>query len=160
TDSVYINTDRRIIGLPSERVVYDAGSNIVSRQTYDYDWDGNYFSPQQPSTNYDSDNFPSWFISGRGNLVAVRRFDCTNNTSAYNNDLAMYIKSNGYNMAGSNIWTADASGHTANISYSDNFSDSSKNQNALGYPTAVTDADGYSSTAQYNYDFGAITRTH
>src|SRR5205807_9289349 len=76
------------------------------------------------------------------------------------NDVAIYIQSNGYNMAGSNIWTADASGHTTNINYGDNFSDSSKNQSTLGYPTTVTDPDGYSSTAQYNYDFGAITRTH
>jgi YD repeat-containing protein len=27
------------------------------------------------------------------------------------------------------------------------------------YPTQVTDADGFSSTTQYNYDFGAVTRT-
>src|SRR5258708_27924685 len=63
-------------------------------------------------------------------------------------------------MAGSNIWTEDASWHRTQISYSDAFSDGNNSRNTLAFPTRVTDPDGYSSTAQYNFDFGAITRTH
>ncbi|HXM48522.1 MAG TPA: hypothetical protein VN956_11815 [Pyrinomonadaceae bacterium] len=34
------------------------------------------------------------------------------------------------------------------------------NQGTLAYATTVTDPDGYSSGAEYKYDYGAITRTH
>jgi len=63
-------------------------------------------------------------------------------------------------MAGSNVWTADASGHTTSINYGDNFSDNNNSRNTLAYATTVTDPDGYSSVAQYNFNFGAITLTH
>ena len=33
------------------------------------------------------------------------------------------------------------------------------NRNTFAYPTTVTDADGFSSFVQYNFDFGATTRT-
>jgi RHS repeat-associated protein len=158
-DSEYF--DRRIIGLPFERLVYDGPTgHLMTRQIYHYDWGDNYFSTQQPSTNYDVTNYPSWFVAGRGNLTAVRRYNCADDSAAYDDNQAVWIQLNGYNMAGSNIWTADASGHTTNINYGDNFSDSTRNQNTLAFPTTVTDPDGYSSSAQYNYDFGAITRTH
>jgi len=90
---------------------------------------------------------------GRANLVAVRRYDCTNNTTAYADNQAIWTQRNGYNMAGSNVWTKDASGHTTSISYADS-------GNTLAYPTMVTDPDGYASSAEYNYNFGAITLTH
>src|SRR5204863_656795 len=70
-DSVYI--DRRIFGLPYERVVYDGPSgNVKSRSIFHYDWDSPSFVTDHPSTGYDLDGYPSTFISGRGNLVAVR----------------------------------------------------------------------------------------
>lgn len=158
SDSAYL--DRRIIGLPLELIVYDASSNIVAKQDYQYDWGDSFFSTQQPSTNFDATNYPSSFRIGRGNLSAVRRFDCTNSTTAANSSLAIYTQRIGHNAAGLTISTLDADGHTTTIGYGDNFSDSSKNQGTLAYATSVTDPDGYSSSAQYNYDFGAITLTH
>ncbi|HUS09111.1 MAG TPA: S8 family serine peptidase, partial [Pyrinomonadaceae bacterium] len=159
-DAVYL--DRRIIGLPYERVVYDGPTgNIVSRLVFNYDWPDPYFSAQAPSTNYDSANYPSSFIVGRGNLVAVNRADCTNNTTAYDGSLSIWADLRGYNMAGANVWQQDALGHRTNVSYADAFSDAAKNSlNTLAYPTQYTDAAGNSSTVQYNYDFGAVTRTH
>jgi RHS repeat-associated protein len=158
SDSAYL--DRRIIGLPLEQIVYDASSNIVAKQDYQYDWGDSFFSTQQPAINFDATNYPSSFRIGRGNLSAVRRFDCTNSTTAANSSLAIYTQRVGHNAAGLPVSTLDADGHTTTIGYGDNFSDSSKNQGTLAYATTVTDPAGYSSTAQYNYDFGAITLTH
>ncbi|MEO7970852.1 MAG: S8 family peptidase, partial [bacterium] len=159
-DSVYI--DKRIIGLPYERVVYDGASgNPVSRSLFLYDWADPYFSAQAPSTNYDSDNYPSSSIVGRGNLVAVFRYDCSTATTAYDDNLGIWSERYGYNMAGSMIWSQDAAGNRTNLSYSDAFSvDSNNGRNTLAYVTQVTDPEGNSSTAEYNYDFGAVTRTH
>jgi len=157
SDSTYL--DRRIIGLPLERDVYDANGNIVAKQDYQYDWGDSYFSSAQPSTNFDATNYSSSFRLGRANLTAIRRYDCTNSTTAADASLAVYTQRIGYNLAGSTVFTQDTSGHTTSIDYTDNFSDSNKNQNTLAYPKTVTDADGYSSRAQYNYDFGAITLT-
>jgi len=159
-DADYIN--RRIIGLPYEKLVYDGPTgNIVSRAIFHYDWGSPYLSPQAPSTGYDSANYPSSFIVGRGNLVAVRRYNCTNNTTAYDENQGVWAQLIRYNMAGSPIVVEDASWHQTTISYTDSFSDTSKNTlNTLAYPTSVTDHDGYSATTQYNFDFGAVTRTH
>jgi YD repeat-containing protein len=156
-DSQYV--DRRIIGLPYERMIYDGPTgNLMSRQIYHYDWGGEYFSSQTPSTNYDAANYPSWFIGGRGNLVGVKRYDCQNNTTAYDENLASWVQLNGYNMAGSMIWSQDGSGHRTNIGYGDSFSDGNNGRNTLAYPTTVTDPDTYSAYSQYNYDFGARTQ--
>ena len=43
--------------------------------------------------------------------------------------------------------------------YADSFSDS-VNRNTFAYPTTITDQEGNTATTQYNYDFGAVTRTH
>jgi RHS repeat-associated protein len=158
SDSTYV-VDHRLIGLPLERDVYDANGNVVAKQDYQYDWGDSYFSSAQPSTNFDATNYSSTFRLGRANLTAIRRYDCTNSTTAADASLAVYTQRIGYNLAGSTVFTQDGSGHTTSIDYTDNFSVSSKNQNTLAYPKTVTDPDGYSSTAQYNYDFGAITLT-
>jgi RHS repeat-associated protein len=157
-EAVYLN--RRIIGLPYEQLVYDGPTgNLVSRKIFHYDWGAPYLSPQAPGTHYDSVNYPSSFIVGRGNLVQVRRYDCQDGTTAYNESLAVPVQTNHYNMAGSNVWSEDANGHRAVISFADSFSDGNITRNTLAYPTAATDPDNFSSTAQYNYDFGAVTRT-
>ena len=159
-DAVYL--DRRIIGLPYEKVIYDAPTgNIVSRSIFHYDWGDPYFNGQGPSTNYDSNGYPSSFIVGRGNLVAVQRFNCTNNTTAYDGNQSVWAQLNGYNMAGAKAWVQDAAGHRTTVSYFDNFSIAANNNlNTMAYPSQVTDPDGNYSTFQYNYDFGAVTRTH
>lgn len=157
-DADYIN--RRLIGLPYEHLIYDGPTgNVMSRLIFHYDWGNQYFATQMPSTNYDSTNYPSSFIMGRGNLVGVQRYDCTNNTTAYDGNLARWVQLNGYNMAGSRTWTEDGSWHHTAFNYSDAFSVSSNNSlNTLAYVTTVTDPGGFSSTSQHNYDFGGITR--
>src|SRR5205814_1030815 len=63
-----------------------------------------------------------------------------------------------YDTDGSPLFTRDALNHQTTLSYADSFSDTI-NRNTFAYPTMATDADGFSSTVQYNYDFGATTRT-
>jgi hypothetical protein len=59
------------------------------------------------------------------------------------------------------VWSQDALGHRTSVSYGDSFSVTARNSlNTLAYATQVTDAEGNSATAEYNYDFGAVTRTH
>jgi len=55
-------------------------------------------------------------------------------------------------------FTRDHLWHQTFFNYQDSFSDGN-NRNTFAYRTTVTDPDGFNSTAQYNYDFGAVTRT-
>jgi YD repeat-containing protein len=79
----------------------------------------------------------------------VRRYDVTN-TSQYT------TTSSKHNTAGAVVSTTDASTHTTQFSYADSFSDS-VSRNTFAYVTTVTDPDGYTATAKYNFDFGAAT---
>jgi YD repeat-containing protein len=63
----------------------------------------------------------------------------------------------GHNTAGSTTFARDPLQHQTSLSYADSFSDY-VNRNTFAYPTTVTDADGYSSTTQYHYDMGVLTR--
>src|SRR6185503_18252513 len=63
-----------------------------------------------------------------------------------------------YYVTGTPASATDPATHTSNINYTDAFSDS-VNRNTFAYPTTMTDADGFSSYVQYNFDFGATTRT-
>lgn len=147
-------TDRRIIGLPFERVVFDGPSgSMMSRVVYHYDWGHPYSYAQSPSTQYDSTNYPSGFIHGRGNLVAVRRYDAN---APYDEYKAVWAQLNGYDMAGSTVWTQDGWGHQTNINYADSFSDGNDSRNTRAYPTQVADPDNATQTTQYNYATGAV----
>jgi len=160
-------TDRRIIGLPSAQYVYDGngyvysggtynnpGEILFSKVTYDYDLGGEFQVHQGPPVRHDTTNYGSGFVQGRGNLNRMRRWDVTDP-----NNLAKAAENKtGYNTSGSVIFTRDPLNHQTSISFNDSFSDL-VNHNTFAYPTMVTDADNYSSTVQYNYDFGAVTRT-
>ncbi len=101
---------------------------------------------------HDNTNYTASFYSGRANLSSVKRFDVTN--------ISLFTSSTmNYNTAGSTLTAIDLLGHTSSLSYADNFSDGNNGRNTLAYPTTATDADSFSSTAQYNFDFGAVTRT-
>ncbi|MEK6281606.1 MAG: hypothetical protein AABN95_14725 [Acidobacteriota bacterium] len=63
-----------------------------------------------------------------------------------------------YNTAGAVVATIDSLGHQTGVSYADSFSDGNNSRNTFAYPTTVTDAGGFSSDLQYNYDFGARTQ--
>jgi YD repeat-containing protein len=156
-DSAYLT--RRIIGLVDGVYVYDAAGNLASKVRYDYDW------PQYPdllqatpdtATQHDDANYGQSFCYGRANKVWEMRYDVTDPDNTAKGTDTIYE----YYTTGSVIYARDPSGHAVNISYTDSFFDAAKNSlNTFAYPTTVTDADGFASTSQYNYDFGAVTRT-
>jgi YD repeat-containing protein len=142
--------DRRVLGLVRERIVYDSNNNPQSKLGYDYDWSDTYWeATPQPATQHESGSDPA----GRGNLCRIGRWDVTD-INNFDKATRSYIK---YNRTGSVIRKEDHYGHGSSFSYADAFSDS-VNRNTFAYPTTVTDADGFSSYVQYNYDFGAMTR--
>jgi YD repeat-containing protein len=151
-DATYL--DRRIIGLLLRQTVYDGSWNLKAKTEYYYDWGSEHMQdlPAAP-TQHDS-AYGAGFIAGRGNLCDVIRFDATDP----NNWSKVTESKYGYNNAGLPTFTRDALWHQNFFSYTDSFSDS-VNRNTFAYPTTITDADGYQSFAQYNYDFGATTRT-
>lgn len=154
-DAAYI--DRRIIGLPSLQTVYDGSGTLAGKIWFDYDWPASsshlVATPQnavQHDSSYDID-----FYAGRGNLMRVVRFDLTDPNNAAGKATEYKY---GYDTNGSLVLTRDHLWHSTLFSYQDSFSDST-NRNTFAYPTTVTDSDGFSSTMQYNFDFGAVTRT-
>ena len=149
--------DRRIIGLVSAIQVIDHATNsYVSKTTFDYDWGGEYLvATPQTATRHDSANYGSGFVTGRGNLSAAWRWDVTD---INNPAKAIAGTRSAYNMTGSVVFSRDALGHQTSVSYTDAFSDQT-NRNSFAYPTTITDAASFARTVQYNYDFGAVTRT-
>jgi RHS repeat-associated protein len=145
--------DRRIIGLTAWQETYEGESTLVSRLEYAYDWVAGYMSATAPTVQHDTANYGSSFSLGRGILVAVYRYDVSNMPQG------IWIKTFGYNLAGETVWTADPAGHRTSFSYADSFSDTDPNRGTtLAYPTTITNADIYSSTVQYNFYTGAVTR--
>ncbi|MDQ2975644.1 MAG: hypothetical protein M3R69_09575, partial [Acidobacteriota bacterium] len=149
-----IYTDRRIIGLVFGQYVYDGGGALQSKQLYHRDWDGYWLVDQGAGVGHDNANYGVGFVNGRANLVLVERYDVQ-----YPDDQTRVLSvKTGYDTNGSVIFSGDGMWHRSDISYADAFSDG-VNRNTFAFPTTVTDPDGFSSTAQYNYDFGAGTRT-
>lgn len=141
-------TDRRILGLPSERLLYQGAvsSTPVSRVEFIYDTlasiQGNDVPVQHDST-YDGD-----FVN-RGNVFQVKRYNVDSPSEST-------ITETKYNTAGAAVLLKDAAGHQTQISYTDSFSDGIA-RTTLAYPTTVTDPDNYTATAKYNFDFGSPT---
>ena len=144
--------DRRVLGLLREVIVYDGNSQPQSKVWYDYDWDTTEYwaATPQPATHHDA----SGVARGRGNLVWIGRWDVSD-INNFDRHTHTTIK---YNRTGSVIKVDDHYGAGSVISYGDSFSDA-VNRNTFAYPTTVTDADGYVSTIQYNFDIGAVTKT-
>lgn len=158
--STYINSTRRIIGLVSLRQVYEvngATETLISKEDYFYDTTATGFlvAPSAVPVQHDEVNFGASFKLGRGNLWNVRHWDVTDPTNA---GKALTNKT-GYSTTGAVIFTRDHLNHEAQISYDDSFSDGVNTRHTFAYPTTATDADSYSSTSQYDYDMGALTRT-
>ncbi|HEV2833744.1 MAG TPA: LamG-like jellyroll fold domain-containing protein, partial [Pyrinomonadaceae bacterium] len=150
TNAVY--TDRRIIGLVSEKQLYEGninnGGTLMSKLAFFYDESGSLQGADAP-VQHDNTNYSAAFVTGRANLSSVKRYDVTNLSS-------FTTTRTKYNTAGAVVSSIDALNHAVQISYSDSFSDRG-NLNTLAYPTTVADADGYVSTTKYDYDFGAVT---
>jgi YD repeat-containing protein len=147
-------TSSRIIGLPGERTLYEVDPNtqtetLMSKVGFQYDESGSIQGTDAP-VQHDNTNYSASFVSGRANLSSLKRYDATN-TSQFT------TTSSKYNTAGAVVFTSDPLNHTVSVSYADSFSDGNNSRNTLAYPTTVTDPDGYSSTAKYNFDFGAVT---
>jgi YD repeat-containing protein len=148
-DSVYI--DKRIVGLPREIQVYDQNNQPVSKTWFDYDWGGDFWAPlPAAATQHDA----SGDYTGRGLLCWIGRWD-TLDVNNFDKTQRFQFR---YNRTGSLIRQSDPLWHEVNLSYTDSFSDGNNSRNTFAYPTTVTDADGFSSSVQYNFDFGAKTR--
>ena len=152
TNTVY--TDRRIIGLVSDKLLYEgninSGGTLRSKLGFFYDESGSLQDTASPPVQHDNGNYHAGFVTGRGNLSSVKRYDVTNT-------LQFTTTSTKYNKTGAVISSTDASNHIVQISYSDSFSDGNNSRNTFAYPTTVTDPDGFKSTTKYNFDFGAVT---
>jgi RHS repeat-associated protein len=148
--------EARLIGLPLAQRVYDGNGQLLSKVSYGYDWKDNYFVAQGPSIQHDSTNYSSTYVTGRGNLSAILRWDVT---TPDDGNKAVWQSLIGYNMAGSRVWMSDGAGRRVDYTYSDSFSDGNNTRNTLAYVTELKDGDRYSTTTQYNYDTGATTRT-
>src|SRR6266508_3806400 len=150
-----VYTGRRIIGLPSAEYLYDGNNTLFSKVTSEYDLGGEFLAHQGPPIQHDTANYGSGFVQGRGDLNRKRRWDVIDP----DNPSAASEYGTGYNTSGSVVFTRDPLDHQTSFSYADSFSDGQNNRNTYAYPTTLTDPDTFTSTVQYNYDFGAVTQT-
>ncbi len=160
-DPTYANPNRHIIGLVNDKSLYEINPNtgaetVMSKVSYQYDETGSIQGADQP-VKHDNANFSASFREGRANLSSVKRYDVTNTdftTSSFQ-----------YNTAGAVVATHDPLNHGVTIGYADQFAVNGTTLDTvttlsgatLAYPTTVTDADGYTSSTRYNYQFGAQT---
>lgn len=153
TNTIY--TDRRLIGLITEKRIYEGDVNnggvLVSKIGFFYDNENSASSIQNNDApvQHDNTNYSASFVTGRANLSSVRRYNVTN-TAQFTTDRTRY------NTAGAVTSRKDPLNHEVQISYSDSFSDNNP-RNTLAYATTVTDPDGYTATTKYHFDFGAAT---
>ena len=144
-NSAYVT--RRIIGLVSSQQVSN-GSAWQSKTAYTYDT-GTLVSTS--SIQHDA-AYNTAFLTGRGNVSSVSRYDVTD----INNATKALTTTIGYNVDGSPVFTRDPLTHQNNLSYTDLFADGVA-RNTFAYPTTVTDAGGYTSTSKYSFDTGSVT---
>lgn len=146
--------DRRIIGLVSSSKVYDpAASAWLAKTTYAYDEAGSVGTQATTAVGHDQ-AYSSSFLT-RGNVTSVSRWDVTD----IENAAKAHTSHVTYTAAGSTLTSTDPAGHQTTVAYADSFSDGNNSRGTFAYPTTLTDADGFSTTLQYNFDFGAQTRT-
>jgi YD repeat-containing protein len=143
--------DRRIIGLVSQVRIAN-GAQSLTKITYDYDDPARLHGVPAAATHHDV-NY-NLLLTARGNVTAVSRWDVDDIDNATKR-LTNYTD---YYNTGTPISTTDAAGHQSNITYGDSFSDN-LDRHTFAYPTTITDAGNSSSYVQYNFDFGATTRT-
>lgn len=153
---------RRIIGLPKQQFLFgpeDNGQKLYSKTSYQYDdTAAGSLQDQGNPVGHDATNFGGAFVQGRGNLTKALRWDVNFESDSGHATVSRV----GYNTCGSAIFSRDALNHQTSISYTNAFSsngiDSTTAPPTLAYPTTITDPDGFSATAKYNYDLGPITR--
>jgi len=140
-------TDRRILGLPSEKLLYDGtvSGTLMSRVEFFYDESGSIQGSDTPTQHTN----PT-YVTGRANLTRVKRYNVNNFAESTSTTTK-------YNTAGAVVSSNDASDHQMLISYADSYSDNNNSRGTFAYPKTITDADGYAVTSKYNFDFGAVT---
>jgi RHS repeat-associated protein len=144
-------TDRRIIGLPSGRYVFDGNNTLYKFDVFDYDYGSELSATAQPAVQHDP-AYGTSFTAGRGNLSLIRHVDVNNQASGWNSTVF------GHNTTGSVTKIVDNLWRQTTFSYTDSFSDS-VNRNTFAYPTTVTDPDGFQTLNKYKFEFGAVTWT-
>ena len=145
----------RVVALPSESRMYEFNptsgtETLMSRVAFAYDGSGSILNETPSSTQRDNVNYGTGFVTGRGNLSSVTRYNVSSGAST--------VTSAKYNATGSLRKQTDALGHEVTINYTDSFSDG-VTRTTLAYPTSITDADNFTATTQYNFDIGRVTRT-
>ena len=143
--------ERRIIGLVSFVHV----SNYVqwqSKTSFTYDDPARLHALPAAATQHDS-SYNTAFTA-RGNVTSVARWDVDDPGNAAKK-LTTYTN---YFNTGTPKSTTDPAGHQSSLTYTDSFSDN-VSRNTFAYATTITDADDFTSTVQYNFHFGAKTRT-
>jgi len=139
----------RIIGLLSEQDLFDGSSTTpVARTTFVYDG--------VPTTNQASTavmHDATYAVDrARGNLTSATRWDVSDPANH-----AKLTTEMTYDAAGNLLTTKDPALHVTSLDYTDSFTSSATN--TFAYPTKFTDGDNYSSSVQYNFDFGGKIRT-
>lgn len=148
-------TSRRIIGLPAAVQISgrdSSGLDLVSKMTYGYDEENFLVETNQNISSviqHDNTNYSLNFVTGRGNLSTVTRWDADNPTNSSN---AVTSKAR-YDIAGSVVARLDPLNRKIAIDYTDNFNDGT-GRNTYAYPKHLTDFAGNSSTAKYRFDIG------
>jgi hypothetical protein len=153
-DVNYLNVNRNIVGLVSDKYVDDGNGMVAAKVDYQYDettvtapgatapvqHDDYYFGTQQLAPG---------FVHERGNVTTTHRWDTNPNDSS---QALAYTRT--YNTTGALATATDPlpRPHTQSIDYTD-----SPGGSTYAYPTSVIDADGNASSMTYRYDIGRIS---
>ena len=144
---------RRIIGLVSSASVYDEQGRVASKLDNTYDQGGQFLQHQGEPVQHDGANYGIGLVAGRGLVTSVRRWDVT---ALHDITKSTEVRM-GYNTTGSEVFRRDPLGRQSSASYADRFSDAA-GTNTLAFPTAVTNAAGFSSKVEYRYHTGQVSR--
>ncbi|MCW5970866.1 MAG: hypothetical protein KIT57_20365 [Blastocatellales bacterium] len=156
TNTNYTAANRRLIGLPSMRRLYDGSWTLAAQTEYVYD------SANETETTFlqahssapsrhDGANYGASFLY-RGNLTRMRRYSVNGGYAG-----SPIETKTGYYTTGTVAFSRNGLGHQTTFSYTDAFTGVTPTPATFAYPTLLTDPDSYSSAVKYNYDFGAVT---
>jgi len=156
----YTGATRRIIGLPKTMSIYSGGGVLSSKAEYVYDDYSSVPLETLPDT-------PTQFVSPGTNILGLatqtRRYDVT--SSSYLETKSKYYPTGQVAKVIEPTVTETVAGqpfirtNQTTISYSDSFAAPGAPSPTHAYPTSVTDAENHTSTTQYNYHTGQVTKT-
>ncbi|MBI1763267.1 MAG: hypothetical protein HYR56_17725 [Acidobacteria bacterium] len=159
---------RRLIGLPTERALYDGSGALQAKVQYVYDEAGYLQAhPTLPirhdstgSGNSSAGNYGLTF-SYRGNVTTLRRYNVTDSSYVENKT--------GYYITGNPAYTKNPrdlqnipqtqTTFTYNGTYLTDAGYPETRPNTYAYLGSSTDPDGFTSTIEYHFDRGDVRRT-